>query len=64
VPAGATLRVYDVAGHLLRELRANDSGTIVWGLDSNSGARIASGIVLYKLDAADESRRGRLVVMR
>ena len=64
VPAGATLHLYDVAGRLVRELHADDSGTIVWGLDSNSGARIASGVVLYRLDTEQVSRRGRLVVVR
>jgi PcRGLX-like protein central beta sandwich domain len=59
----ATLRLYDVAGRLIRELQADGSGHLVWDLRASSGVPIARGVVLYRLDAATGApRRGRIIV--
>ncbi len=59
----ATVRLYDVAGRLIRELRADGAGNLVWDLRAATGAPIARGVVLYRVDpTSGASHRGRIVV--
>jgi hypothetical protein len=53
LPARCTIRIYTVAGDLVRTLEHNDvaSGAEPWDLTGASGVQIASGIYFYHLDA-------------
>jgi flagellar hook assembly protein FlgD len=64
-----SLKIYDVAGRLVRGL-VNETMTagfdkpVVWnGLD-NSGARVSSGVYFYRLVAADFTSTKKMVVMK
>jgi hypothetical protein len=64
-----SLKIYDVAGRLVRSL-ANDQMTagfgkqVVWnGLD-NSGSRVSSGVYFYRLVAGDFTATKKMVVMK
>jgi hypothetical protein len=64
-----SLKIYDVAGRLVRGL-VNETMTagfgkpVVWnGLD-NSGARVSSGVYFYLLVAADFTSTKKMVVMK
>jgi hypothetical protein len=63
------LKVYDVAGRLVRGL-ANENMTagfgkqVVWnGLD-NAGKRVSSGVYFYRLVSADFTATKKMVVMK
>jgi len=63
------LRIYDVAGRLVRtlidkEMAAGRNHTVVWnGLDDQNG-RVASGVYFYRLDAVGSSHTKKMVVMK
>ncbi len=57
LPARCLIRIYTVDGELVRILNHNDptSNTEVWDLLTASGARIASGVYVYHIEALDEN---------
>ena len=63
------LRIYDVAGRLVRtlldkDLSAGRNHTVVWnGLDDQNRS-VASGVYFYRLDAADKLLTKKMVVMK
>jgi len=63
------LRIYDVAGRLVRTMIDKDMAAgrgykEVWnGLDDQN-QRVASGMYFYRLDAAGETLTKKMVVMR
>jgi hypothetical protein len=63
------LRIYDVAGRLVRTLVDKDmvagrSHSVLWnGLDDQN-QRVASGVYFYRLDAAGTSMTKKMVVMK
>jgi hypothetical protein len=64
-PAGTNLKIFTVAGHLVRRLSVADGGTIRWDLRNESGQRAASGLYLFLLSHPDaDSARGKLAVIR
>jgi hypothetical protein len=72
VPAGAprdySLRIYDVAGRLVRELAAGriDSGAheVRWDGTDDRGAGVSSGIYLYRIAAGAEALSGKMVLLK
>jgi len=64
-----SLKIYDVAGRLVRsltneQLTAGFNKQVVWnGLD-NSGNRVSSGVYFYRLVAADFTATKKMVVMK
>jgi flagellar hook assembly protein FlgD len=72
VPAGPrrdhTLRIYDVAGRLVREL---SSGSIEpgvhdvrWDGTDDRGTQVSSGVYLYRVSVGTESLRGKMVLLK
>jgi flagellar hook assembly protein FlgD len=64
---GVNLAVYDLQGRLVRQLLESSPGggshSVVWdGLDSH-GARVASGIYLYRLTSGDASLTGKMTLL-
>jgi endonuclease I len=66
--ARASLRVYDVSGRLVRTLTDGELEAgphqVEWSGKSESGARLAAGLYLLRLDAAGESATRRMVLVR
>jgi hypothetical protein len=60
--AGASLRVLDATGRLVRELTPGDGATR-WALDDARGARVRPGIYVVVMDAAGERRARRVAVV-
>lgn len=64
----ARLAIYDAAGRRLRELAlpAGPAGerSLAWDGRDAAGHAVASGVYLYRLEAADALRSGRLVKLR
>jgi photosystem II stability/assembly factor-like uncharacterized protein len=64
VPAGARLRVYDVAGGLVFEAVAGAAGYYDWPVVTAGGAAAASGVYLYRVEGAGLDETGKLAVLR
>jgi hypothetical protein len=63
-----TLRIYDVAGRLVKTLvdEVRDAGAYIepWDGRNNRGARIASGVYFYKMESRHFSRTRKMVLLR
>jgi hypothetical protein len=66
--AKVSLKVYDVAGRLIRTLtdREWDAGrhSIAWDGHNESGSSVASGIYFYRLESKDFSGTKKMVLLR
>jgi flagellar hook assembly protein FlgD len=63
-----TLRIYDVAGRVVRTLvdgpQTAGSRAAVWDGRSDAGLTLASGVYLAEVKAGEEVKRGRLVLLK
>ena len=67
LPAVARVRVYTVAGDLVRDLSKNDaaSGNLDWNLTNADGQQVSSGIYLYHVESGEGFvAKGNFVVIR
>jgi hypothetical protein len=66
LPAGATIKVYDLSGGLVRILNHSDPvrDFEVWDLKNQSTHDVASGIYIYRVVSNAFSFQGRFVVIR
>lgn len=66
LPARAEIRIYTVAGELVRELRHDDQvrDFARWDLKNASGRDVASGIYTYRVVAAKFAVQNRFIVIR
>ena len=65
MPEQATVRIYNLAGQLIRTLRKTDvAGSILeWNLENENRLPVASGVYVYQVEIAGAgSTTGRLVV--
>jgi hypothetical protein len=65
-PASWTLKIYNVAGQLVKTLEGYSSGqmSVIWNGKDNSGNEIASGIYFYKLSAGDFTATKKMVLTK
>jgi len=63
-----TLKVYNVAGQLVRTLvsgeRDANSYTVTWDGKNDRGGAVASGIYFYKMETKDFSQTKKMVMLR
>lgn len=72
VPAGPrrdySIRIYDVAGRLVRELASGriDAGAhdARWDGTDAHGATVGSGVYLYRVSAGSETQHGKMVLLK
>jgi hypothetical protein len=72
VPAGSrrdySVRIYDVAGRLVRELASGriDAGAhdVRWDGTDDHGATASSGVYLYRVSAGNETQHGKMVLLK
>ncbi|MGH7725050.1 MAG: hypothetical protein ACREOU_06430 [Candidatus Eiseniibacteriota bacterium] len=65
LPAACTIRIFTLAGQLVRTLEKNDPSTSVlnWDLETFNDLPVASGMYLYQIEAPGiGATRGRMVV--
>jgi hypothetical protein len=64
VPSQCTLRIYNLAGQLVRTIRKDDPSTSVleWDIETDRGLPVGSGVYVYHVEAPGGSVRGRVVV--
>jgi hypothetical protein len=68
-PAVVNLRIYSLAGRLVRELLVGERQgpgryAIPWNGRDGKGERVASGVYYYKLEADGEARTSRMVLLK
>jgi hypothetical protein len=68
-PETVTLRILDLAGHVVRtlvagEARAAGRHEVVWRGLSDAGRRVASGVYLYRLEAGGEVEARSMVLLK
>jgi len=72
VPAGPSrdysLRIYDVAGRLVRELASGQIASglkqVSWDGRSDGGGSVGSGIYIYRLEVGQERLTGKMVLVK
>ena len=68
LPARCTIKIFTVAGDLVRTLRHDDpaEGKQAWDVLSEYGRAIASGLYIYVVENLDtgEIQRGKLVIIK
>lgn len=66
LPAQAHIRIYTLAGDLVRELRHADPVRDFerWDLKNDSGRDVSSGIYMYRVEAQSFSYQNRFIVIR
>lgn len=65
MPETATVKIYDLSGHLIRTLRKTDQATSIleWNLENENRLPVASGVYVYTVDVPNVgTHTGRLVV--
>jgi hypothetical protein len=66
--AHLSLKVFDLRGALIRilidEARAAGSDYVDWNGADESGARVSSGVYFYVITAGEESRSGRVMLLK
>ena len=66
LPSRCTIRIYTIAGDLVRTLEHNDVtfGAMGWDLTGEAGVQVASGIYVYHVDAPDYGEKvGKFAVL-
>jgi hypothetical protein len=64
LPAGTTLKIFTVSGHLVRVYRT-DGPSLIWDLNTDKGEPAASGVYFYRITTrSGESLRGKAGVVR
>jgi len=66
LPVRSTIKIYTVAGDLVREIQHNDSVRDFerWDLKNASGKFVSAGIYMYRVEAGSFQFQNRLVVIR
>jgi len=64
LPEICTIRIYTLAGDLVKTIEHTGTGTAVWDMRSEYGLSIASGIYLYHVESEYGNHIGRFAVIR
>jgi len=67
-PGKFSVEVYDLAGRLVKQVKTGEQmpgeHRVTWGGRDSHGGEVPSGVYFVKLQARDETRTGRLVLVR
>lgn len=62
---GSGIKIYTIAGELVRELIADEFGSDVsWNTRNASGRNVVSGVYLYYISGNSTRRKGKLIIIR
>jgi len=64
LPENCTIRIYTLAGELVRTLKNDDDGSLDWNLLSEAGRGIAAGIYLYNVESGYGNHTGKFAVIK
>lgn len=61
----ARIRIYTISGELVRTLDKEDTGDSVdWDVRNSRGSAVDSGVYLYRIESAVQSKKGKLMIIR
>jgi hypothetical protein len=65
LPGQATIRVFTLRGTLVKKIEhSNFTGAARWELENEDHEQVASGVYLYTIEANDQTKRGKIALMR
>jgi len=67
LPAGSTVKIFTVSGHLVKTLGPGPSalGTLLWDLTTDSGDKAASGVYVFLVkDAQGDKTHGKVALIK
>jgi len=65
LPPETRIKIYTILGQVVRELKADVSGTAVWDGQNNAGEKAASGVyIVYMEDGSGNKKRIKIAVER
>lgn len=60
-----TIKIFTVSGQLVKTIQENDGdGQNVWNVENDSNEQLRSGIYLYVIRSSNDTKTGKLVVIR
>lgn len=64
LPTQATIRIYDVAGELVRTLQKDSTiNRVTWDGKNEYGEKVATGIYIYVISSPQDLRKGKIAVI-
>jgi hypothetical protein len=68
LPSECTIRLYTIAGDLVREIRHSDTGGTMaqekWDATTAHGDPVASGVYLWRVESSVDAKIGKLMIIR
>jgi hypothetical protein len=70
LPSECTLKIYTVAGDLVREIHHSDAarplqqGRESWDAKTTHGEPVASGVYLWRVESSVDGKNGKLMIIR
>jgi len=70
LPSECTIKIYTLAGDLVREIHHSDAGSPLsqgreaWDAKTAHGDPAASGVYLWRVDSSVDGKNGKLMIIR
>jgi hypothetical protein len=68
IPSECTIKIYTIAGDLVREIHHSDTGGLIaqekWDVKTTHGDPAASGVYLWRVESSVDGKNGKLMVIR
>ena len=69
MPANATIRIYNVAGELIKTIEHNSNNSVassiaVWDLKNEDQQLVSAGLYFYHLESDIGSKEGKFIVIQ
>ena len=59
------INIFDIGGHLVAKIKESDyKGGLYWDLTNLNGQKVAAGIYLYHAVSEDETKMGKISIVR
>ncbi len=63
--ADVSIKIYTIAGELVREIRKSDNNDYIdWDVRNSRGEPLASGVFIYVIKSGGSTKKGKLMVIR
>ncbi|HVO32274.1 MAG TPA: Ig-like domain-containing protein [Elusimicrobiota bacterium] len=68
LPSECTIRIYTLSGESVRQLQHSDTSGLLgeekWDGNTSGGEHAASGVYLWRVESASDSKNGKLIIIR
>ncbi|MDR1696232.1 MAG: T9SS type A sorting domain-containing protein [Endomicrobium sp.] len=62
--AGAQIKIFNIAGEMVFDAKADADGDYMWDVQNKSGYKIASGVYIYHIDSDGKVTKGKIAIER